>query len=158
MVSDGKQPATIKLAGVVLNDKGKIASSFKNQLNIDPPKSAALGAIFYNHHTPLAPGIYQFRVAARDEKSGRVGSAIQWIVIPDLTKSQLTLSSVLLGGQVIEDKKNQRVKRARSVERGPHFHARHKSATGFLFTTRNAMRVETRSSLCRHRCCVTVRP
>ena len=102
--SDGKQPATIKLAGVVLNDKGKIASSFKNQLNIDPPKFGGAEAIFYNHHTPLAPGIYQFRVAARDEKSGRVGSAIQWIVIPDLTKSRLTLSSVLLGGQVLEDK------------------------------------------------------
>ena len=101
---EGKQGATIKLAGVVLNDKGKIASSFRNQLNIDPPKSGGSDALFYNHHTPLAPGIYQFRVAARDERSGRVGSAIQWIVIPDLTKSQLTLSSVLLGGQVLEDK------------------------------------------------------
>ena len=100
--SEGKQPATIKLAGVVLNDKGKIASSFKNQLNIDPRGGS--DSIFYNHHTPLAPGIYQFRVAVRDEKSGRVGSAIQWIVIPDLTKNQLTLSSVLLGGQLIEDK------------------------------------------------------
>ena len=100
--SDGKQPATIRLAGVALNDKGKIASSFKNQLNVDPRGGS--DSIFYNHHTPLAPGIYQFRVAARDEKSGRVGSAIQWIVIPDLTKSQLTLSSVLLGGQLIEDK------------------------------------------------------
>src|SRR6185437_12769424 len=102
----GKDVTTIKLAGVVLNDKGKIASSFKNQLNIDARKSGASDSIFYNHHTPLAPGIYQFRVAARDEKSGRVGSAIQWIVIPDLTKSQLALSSVLLGGQVLEDKNN----------------------------------------------------
>jgi VWFA-related protein len=100
----GTEAATIKLAGVVLNDKGKLASSFKNQLNIDAPKSGGSDSIFYNHHTPLAPGIYQFRVAAREEKSGRVGSAIQWIVIPDLTKSQLTLSSVLLGGQVLEDK------------------------------------------------------
>jgi len=103
----GAEPATIKLAGVVLNDKGKIASSFKNQLNIDPPKNGGADSIFYNHHAPLAPGIYQVRVAARDEKSGRVGSAIQWIVIPDLAKSQLTLSSVLLGGQVLEDKKDQ---------------------------------------------------
>lgn len=102
--TDGKQPAAIKLAGVVLNDKGKIASSFRNQLNIDPPKAGGSDSIFYNHHTPLAPGIYQFRVAARDEKSGRVGSAIQWIVIPDLTKSKLTLSSVLLGGQLLDDK------------------------------------------------------
>ena len=102
--SDGKQAATIKLAGVVLNDKGKIASSFQNQLKIDPPKAGGSDAIFYNHHTPLTPGIYQVRVAARDEQSGRVGSAIQWIVIPDLAKSRLTLSSVLLGGQVLEDK------------------------------------------------------
>ena len=101
---DGKQPALIKLAGVVLNDKGKIAGSFKNQLTIDPPKSGGSDSIFYNHHTPLAPGIYQFRVAAREEKSGHVGSAIQWIVIPDLAKTKLTLSSVLLGGQVLEDK------------------------------------------------------
>jgi VWFA-related protein len=101
---EGKQPATIKLAGVVLNDKGKIAASFRNQLTVDPPKAGGSDAIFYNHHTPLTPGIYQFRVAARDDKSGRVGSAIQWIVIPDLTKSQLTLSSVLLGGQVLEEK------------------------------------------------------
>ncbi|HET6974663.1 MAG TPA: VWA domain-containing protein [Pyrinomonadaceae bacterium] len=104
ILGTGAQGATIKLAGVVLNDKGKIASSFKNQLNIDAPKNGGSDSIFYNHHTPLAPGIYQFRVAARDEKTGRVGSAIQWIVIPDLTKSQLTLSSVLLGGQVLEDK------------------------------------------------------
>src|SRR6185503_6445576 len=83
--------------------------SFKNELNIDAPKSGGSGSIFYNHHTPLAPCIYQFRVAAREEKSGRVGSAIQLIVIPDLTKSQLTLSSVVLGGQVLEDKKTPHV-------------------------------------------------
>src|SRR6185503_540193 len=94
------------------NDKGKIASSFRNQLTVDPPKAGGSDAIFYNHHISLAPGIYQFRVAARDEKSGRIGNAIQWIVIPDLAKSQLTLSSVLLGGQVLEDKNK--------VGSGPH--------------------------------------
>jgi VWFA-related protein len=105
---DGNQPATIRLAGVVLNDKGKVAGSFRNQLNINPRKAGQTGeGIFYNHHTPLTPGIYQFRVAARDEKSGRVGSATQWIVIPDLSRNQLTLSSLLLGGQVIEDRSNQ---------------------------------------------------
>jgi hypothetical protein len=103
---DGKQAATIKLAGVVLNDKGKVASSFKNQLNLDPPKGGDMeGGVIYNQHTPLAAGIYQVRVAARDEKSGRVGSAMEWIVIPDLTKSQLTLSSLLLGGQLLENTK-----------------------------------------------------
>jgi VWFA-related protein len=104
---DGKQPATIRLAGVVLNDKGKVAGSFRNQLNVNPREGNETGGgVFYNHHTPLTPGIYQFRVAVRDEKSGRVGSATQWIVIPDLSRNQLTLSSLLLGGQVIEDRNN----------------------------------------------------
>ena len=102
---DGKQPAQIKLAGVILNDKGKIASSFKNQLNVNPLSGQSeTSGVIYNQHTPLAPGIYQMRVAARDEKSGRVGSAMEWVLIPDLTKRELTLSSVLLGGQVLENK------------------------------------------------------
>ena len=101
---DGKQPATLKLAGVILNDKGKIASSFKNQLNVKPLSGASRGgAILYTEHAPLQPGIYQVRVAARDEKSGRVGSALEWVVVPDLTTKQLTLSSLLLGGQVLEN-------------------------------------------------------
>src|SRR5689334_4003323 len=103
--ADGTQPATVRLAGVVLNDKGKIAGSFRNEFNINPRKAGeADEGNFYNHHTPLTPGIYQFRVAARDEKSGLVGSAMQWIVIPDLARNELTLSSVLLGGQVVEDR------------------------------------------------------
>jgi len=104
---DGKQQATIKLAGVILNDKGKIASSFRNQLSVNPLDAGKTDAgVIYNQHTPLGPGIYQVRVAARDEKSGLVGSAMQWVVIPDLTKRELTTSSVLLGGQVLENAKD----------------------------------------------------
>jgi hypothetical protein len=106
--SDGKQPATLKLAGVIYNDKGKIAGGFKNQLNVTPINGQAdTAGVIYNDHTPLSPGIYQVRAAARDEKSGRVGSANQWIVIPDLGKRQLTSSSILLGVTVIESKTDQ---------------------------------------------------
>ena len=100
---DGKQPANIFLAGVILNDKGKIAASFKDGLKVNPLVSGDndASAIIYNHRAPLGPGIYQVRVAARDERSGRVGSGSQWIVIPDLARRQLTLSSVLLSGQTI---------------------------------------------------------
>jgi VWFA-related protein len=104
---DGKQPATIRLGGVILNDKGKVTASFKNQLNVSPANGVVsdLAGVIYNEHTPLAPGIYQVRVAARDETNGRVGSAMQFVVIPDLTTRQLTTSSVLLGGQVLETSK-----------------------------------------------------
>jgi VWFA-related protein len=101
---DGKQPAAIDLAGVILNDLGKPAGSFKTRLNVNPSAQADAAAhpsVIYSHKIPLKPGIYQVRVAARDDKSGRVGSAAQWIEIPDLLGKQLTLSSLLVGGQSI---------------------------------------------------------
>jgi VWFA-related protein len=105
---EGKQPAVVTLAGVILTDKGKIAASFKNQLNVKPlsDRQSDSSGILYNQHTPMAPGIYQVRIAARDDKSGHVGSAMQWIVIPDLGTHQLALSSLLLGGQVLESAKS----------------------------------------------------
>jgi VWFA-related protein len=104
---DGKQPAILRLAGVVLNDKGKVISNFGNQLNVIPPKSGENDVgVIYSQRTPLTSGIYQIRVAVRDENSARVGSAMQWIVIPNLSKDQLMTSSLLLGGQILDDQKN----------------------------------------------------
>lgn len=109
--ADGKQPAAIDLAGVVLNDQGKQAGSFKTRLNVNPMSSATATnnpSVVYNHKLPLKPGIYQVRVAARDEKSGRVGSAAQWIEIPDLSSKKLTLSTLLLGGQMLNSGQEQK--------------------------------------------------
>src|SRR5688572_6064866 len=99
--ADGKQPAAIDLAGVVINDQGKQAGSFKTRLNVNPLSATAAvkdPSVVYSHKIPLKPGIYQIRVAARDEKSGNVGSSAQWIEIPDLSSKKLTLSTLLLGG------------------------------------------------------------
>jgi hypothetical protein len=45
---------------------------------------------------PLKPGFYQVRLAVREDGSARLGSAAKWVEIPDLSKKQLTLSSVML--------------------------------------------------------------
>jgi VWFA-related protein len=108
--ADGKQPAAIDLAGVVLNDVGKQAGSFKTRINVDPLSATATAknpTVLYGHKLPLKPGIYQVRVAARDDKSGRVGSAAQWIEIPDLSSKTLTLSSLLVGGEFIGSSSSQ---------------------------------------------------
>lgn len=60
-------------------------------------ESARANDIYYNFRTKLKPGLYQVRVAAMDEKSGRVGSASQWVEIADLSKRKLALSSLLIG-------------------------------------------------------------
>lgn len=93
---DGKQTAIVDVAGIVLNDKGKSAGSFQTRLNITGAASDRADTI-YNYRAPLLPGLYQVRVAARDSKSGHVGSAIEWIEIPDLKLQRLTLSSLLIG-------------------------------------------------------------
>ncbi len=101
--ADGKQPASINIGGVVLNDQGKQAGGFKNRVTVNPSTNTTVQnpGVIYSHKIPLKPGIYQVRVAASDEKSGRVGSAAKWIEIPDLASKKLTLSSMLLGGQFI---------------------------------------------------------
>jgi VWFA-related protein len=43
-------------------------------------------------------GAYQLRTALRDTASGRVGSASQFIDVPDISKNRLTLSGLVLSG------------------------------------------------------------
>ena len=99
----GKRAAAVELVGVVVNDRGKPAGSFQTRLNInaidgDGENQKSSGTI-YNSRLPLPPGLYQVRVAARDTNSGQMGSAQQWIEIPDLKSRRLTLSSLLLNVQ-----------------------------------------------------------
>ncbi len=95
--------AMIDLAGVVFNDQGKQVADFKTGLNVASQKSGdAEQSVIYNQRTPLAPGIYQVRVGARESKTGQTGTATKWIEIPDLTKKKLTLGSLLLGVQSLK--------------------------------------------------------
>ena len=109
-----KQTAQINVAGIVLNDEGKQVHGFRDQLNINTSlvdKNTSLvdraalehNEIIYNYQTPLAPGLYQVRVATRDSQSGHTGSDIQWVEIPDLSNRRLSMSSLFIG----ERKKDQ---------------------------------------------------
>jgi len=96
---NGKETAVIDIAGTFFNAKGQPGASFNNRITVTAasPDSRAGQDLAYAHPVFLGPGLYHVRVAARDEKSGRAGSAHGWIEIPDLSKGQLALSSVLIG-------------------------------------------------------------
>jgi VWFA-related protein len=102
--SEGKQTAAVDVVGLVYNDLGKQIADFKTGLSITPPASASAGeqSVIYNYRTPLAPGIYLVKVAAREGKTGQVGITNRWIEIPDLSKKQLTLGSLLLGAKTVK--------------------------------------------------------
>lgn len=97
--ANGRQTAVVDVAGTVLNDKGKVGASFGSRLTVDGGLLAANNAQDpgYGYAVYLGPGLYQVRVVARDEKTGRSGSAHSWIEIPDLASGQLAMSSLVIG-------------------------------------------------------------
>ncbi|HVF44621.1 MAG TPA: VWA domain-containing protein [Pyrinomonadaceae bacterium] len=96
----GEQPhATFDAVGVVLDDKGKSVNGFKQQLDVRPAAGASMAGqhVVFSSQMRVPPGLYQVRVAPRDTASGRVGSAMRWVEIPEFKQGRLSLSSIFLG-------------------------------------------------------------
>jgi VWFA-related protein len=85
-LNDGRQAADLDIGGIFYDDKGKPVSSFVGRLRVFPVPEDASAArrtqAVYAFHAWLPAGLYQVRVGVRDLKSGRIGSAMQWIEIP----------------------------------------------------------------------------
>jgi VWFA-related protein len=94
-----KRRADFELLGAVVDDRGKTIARFGQKLNVSPNPTVpeAQQHVVYSFQIPLAPGLYQVRAAARDERGGRTGSAMQWVEVPALKPNQLSLSSIFLG-------------------------------------------------------------
>jgi VWFA-related protein len=100
----GKQKAAVQILGLFFNDRGQSGARFEEQLTVTRLSESSVenlnAGVAYMFPVFLGPGLYQVRVAARDEQSGRTGSAHGWIEIPDLSKGKLTLSSLIIGSHV----------------------------------------------------------
>ncbi|MGQ0762364.1 MAG: VWA domain-containing protein [Acidobacteriota bacterium] len=95
----GVPTGAILLAGLVLNDEGKVLDSFNKRLTVSA-KSAEDTVppnITYTNYLSLRPGLYQVRVAAADEHGGPTGSAWDWIEISDFSAKKLALSTLFVG-------------------------------------------------------------
>jgi VWFA-related protein len=97
--AQGEKPrAEFDVLGVVVDDQGKNVTQFGQKLGVtlNPAVPAAEQHVVYSFSLPLQPGLYQVRAAARDSGSGRTGSAMQWVEVPELTK-QFAMSSLFVG-------------------------------------------------------------
>jgi len=98
---DGKIQAAVDLTAVYFDEKGVSKASFTERIVTTAPSleqaKTYSSDITYTYPAHLPPGIYQVRVAARDDKSGRIGAAHAWVEIPDLSDKKLAMSSLLLG-------------------------------------------------------------
>lgn len=96
----GRLQGTLDLAGYFFDERGKVAASFNERININI-KPETLGhvrqqGINYRRMTLLKPGFYQARIAVREAQTGQLGSANGWVEIPALKPNQLMLSGILL--------------------------------------------------------------
>ena len=85
--------ADLDLMGAVADDKGTILSTLKQLV---PRVSGTESSITTLQFPKLPAGLIQVRIAARDSKSGRIGSAVQWIELPNLAQNDFSVSSLFL--------------------------------------------------------------
>jgi VWFA-related protein len=85
----------VDVLGLVIDDRGEFAS-FKQLVTVAANHDPAEQSVTWNQQVAVKPGIYQVRIALRDRASGLMGSAMQWIEVPN-TNARFVLSSVFLG-------------------------------------------------------------
>ncbi len=96
-----RQKADVEVLGVVYDESGRIVGEMEGQhadMSLGPAsyEQALKQGLRYQRTVPLKPGRYLVRVVARDATFSQLGSAFQWVEIPDLSTGTLTLSNVFL--------------------------------------------------------------
>ena len=90
------QPAELDVAGVAVDDRGQLVS-FKQVVTVPVEASGSERKVTWHQQLAVKPGLYQVRVALRERSSGRTGSAMQWIALPETATAEFGLSSLFLG-------------------------------------------------------------
>ena len=105
--NNGRYETALEMHGVIFGDNGAVVDKVKHEIVL------SLGENEYKHAMrdglPDAvrlrfdmpakkPGSYQVRIAVRDRTSAKIGSAGQYIDVPDLTNNRLALSGIVLRG------------------------------------------------------------
>ena len=107
--ADGRYHNSLEEVGFVLNARGDTVDKFSNtlELNLLPDtyqKSIKRGFVA-TRTANLKPGTYQIRMFVREAGSGMIGTANDFIDIPNMKSDKLTTSSLYLTGQAVEQGK-----------------------------------------------------
>jgi VWFA-related protein len=98
---DGSHRATFDLGIAAFGDNGRVVSQENRvatlSLQDKTYQQALREAVVYPFEVPIKqPGAMQFRVALRDQASQRIGTAGQFIEVPNLRNQRLALSGLVL--------------------------------------------------------------
>jgi hypothetical protein len=103
--ADGWHKATLNLSCIVFGDNGgvvqQVSETREVRLRSDSFDQISRDGLTYQYDVPIKKhGAYQFRVAVTDTESARIGTAREFIDIPEFKKNQLMLSGITLSGYV----------------------------------------------------------
>jgi len=99
--ADGGHTAKFDLGIVLFGENGSVRDAQSRlvtlQLQNDGYQRALKNGIVYSLDTPMTQsGAFQFRIALRDQSSTKIGSAGQFIQVPNVTNGKLALSGLAL--------------------------------------------------------------
>lgn len=99
----GWRTATFDVTAVAFDDDGKVAGQLGRTRTMrargeDYERLLREGFVYFVDVPMKRPGGYQLRAALRDSASGRVGSAGQFVEVPDLKEERPALSGLVLSG------------------------------------------------------------
>jgi len=104
---DGMHKAVFDILALTFGDNGQVIDQFSytQTIRIKEENFSRLmkNGFTYTVTIPIKKaGAYQFRTALRDKSNGKVGSASQFIEVPDVKKNKLLLSGIVIRGMTIE--------------------------------------------------------
>jgi VWFA-related protein len=100
---DGSRVAGLEVLAATFGENGQVADQDSRRYTVTLTaeryaRAIKAGFVYSMRVSVKHPGPYQLRIALRDATSGRIGSASQFIDVPDLKKNGLTLSGLLIRG------------------------------------------------------------
>jgi len=102
---DGLKTAEGDIVAVTFDGEGEQVDTIARGWKITVPKAdfekVQNAGLVYTAVVPVKKaGGYQLRAVVRDSNSQRLGSAMQFIEVPDVKKNRLTLSGIVMGAQL----------------------------------------------------------
>ena len=107
---DGFHKAEFDVLAVTFGDNGTVIDQVNKTYTLRVPEKTYQrvlkeGFVYFVTVPVKKPGAYQLRAALRDHGSERVGSASQFVEVPDIKKKRLTVSGVVANGMEPAQKK-----------------------------------------------------
>ena len=100
----GVRSTELEIIAIAVGDNGTVVDQLSYPQTVSVSNEGEYqqllqSGLTYILNFPIAKsGAYQMRVAVRDTASERLGAAMQYVEVPDLSKNRLTLSGVVVSG------------------------------------------------------------